>query len=83
MFVDESAESVAAFDFQRVAEGRWVARPPSSASLRCCSGAIFRHGGGLTMLRMMNRPMPEHEPHADDGTHSHSHSHKGRMVLCL
>ena len=29
----------------------------------------FRHGGGLAMLRMMNKPMPEPTPHAD---HAHS-----------
>ncbi len=29
----------------------------------------FRHGGGLAMLRMMNKPTPEPTPHAD---HAHS-----------
>jgi len=28
----------------------------------------FRHGAGLAMLRMMNKPMPEHTPHTD---HAH------------
>jgi hypothetical protein len=31
----------------------------------------FRHGGGLAMLRLMNKPMEAHE----HGHHDHGHQH--------
>jgi hypothetical protein len=31
----------------------------------------FRHGGGMSMLKMMNEPMEEHD-HSSHGHHAHA-----------